>query len=100
MFSILGITNMADVSIDEIYDRALRLSDVDREKLATALIASLGPGPAEKDEGYEAAWAEEIERRLVEFEEGRTEAISWEEVKAHVLAALEETSTTKSGTTP
>jgi putative addiction module component (TIGR02574 family) len=79
---------MAQITTAEIHDLALKLSPEDREKLATVLIASLGPGPAEKDEGYDEAWAAEIERRIVEIEEGRAKTVPWEEVKAHALAAL------------
>lgn len=79
---------MPQNAFEEIYDRALKLSAEDRSKLATDLIASLGPGPLEKDEGYDEAWAAEIDRRLLEIEEGRIEAIPWEDMKAHALAAL------------
>ena len=37
---------------------------------------------------WEAAWSAEIERRLRDFDEGRTTAISYEEFKRRVQARL------------
>jgi putative addiction module component (TIGR02574 family) len=43
-----------------------------------------GVGDAE----WEAAWRAEIERRLRDFDEGRTTAISYEEFKRHRHARI------------
>jgi putative addiction module component (TIGR02574 family) len=81
---------MAQITVEEIHDLALKLGLDDRAKLAAELIASLGPGPLEKDEGYDEAWAAEIERRLVEIEEGRVATRSAEEVFAEMRQLLDD----------
>lgn len=77
---------MAQNSFEEIYDRALKLSVEDRSKLAADLIASLGPGPLEKDE----AWAAEILRRSDAIHEGSEATQSAEEFEAEMHAYLAE----------
>jgi putative addiction module component (TIGR02574 family) len=37
----------------------------------------------------EAAWSEEIKRRLAEIDEGTVDLISWEEVRAELLSQPE-----------
>ncbi|MDP9194506.1 MAG: addiction module protein [Acidobacteriota bacterium] len=42
----------------------------------------------EPDEGVEAAWAEEIERRIRRIDSGEVQTIPWEEVRAKLYARL------------
>jgi putative addiction module component (TIGR02574 family) len=81
---------MTQNSFEEICDRALKLGLDDRAKLAADLIASLGPGPVEKDEGYDEAWAEEIERRLDAIHDGSEATRPAEEVFAEMRKFLDE----------
>ena len=60
---------------------ALRLDLKTRAELAAELLASLD-GPA--DPGAEAAWAEEIERRVAAIEAGTVELEPWDAVKRRV----------------
>jgi len=71
----------------ELFEKALALKEDDRAELASQLIRSLKIG--EKDPGYDDAWAEEIERRLLDLEEGRAELVSWDEVKERILKTLD-----------
>jgi len=41
-----------------------------------------------KDSDVEAAWAAEIERRIVEVESGEAETISWEGARTRIMAML------------
>jgi len=68
----------------ELLKQALTLPDEDRAELAASLIDSLD---TTVDENVEAAWQEEIARRLDEMESGKVKGIPWEEVrrKAHKL---------------
>jgi putative addiction module component (TIGR02574 family) len=50
-------------------------------ELIDALAASLDPDEAA---AVDAAWAEEIERRVREYEEGKLKAIPWSEVQERV----------------
>lgn len=42
----------------------------------------------EPEPGVEAAWAEEVERRVREIESGAVEMIPWEQVRAELVAPL------------
>ncbi|HEX7843922.1 MAG TPA: addiction module protein [Kofleriaceae bacterium] len=78
------------MALEKLLQDVLALPREDRARLANALQESLGldgeqpPGEAE----WEAAWATEIERRLGDFDEGRTTAISYEEFKSRMRARL------------
>jgi putative addiction module component (TIGR02574 family) len=68
----------------ELLKQALTLPDEERAELAASLIDSLD---TTVDNNVEAAWQEEIARRLDEMESGKVKGIPWEEVrrKAHKL---------------
>lgn len=70
-------------SVVSIFQQAAELDETDRAALAGLLLESLDHPP---EPGVEAAWAEEIERRLAELESGKARTIPWEEVKARLLA--------------
>jgi len=59
--------------------QALDLPSPDREELAHELFRSIKPGGADRDPGYEAAWAAEIEERYRKFESGESRAVSADE---------------------
>ena len=62
----------------EVLDKALALSIEDRGLLIDRLVESLDDGPAE--EGAEAAWADEIKRRVDDIRSGRVKTIPGEQV--------------------
>jgi putative addiction module component (TIGR02574 family) len=68
----------------ELLRQALTLPDEERAELAASLIDSLD---TTVDDNVEAAWQEEIARRLDEIQSGKVQGIPWEEVrrKAHKL---------------
>jgi putative addiction module component (TIGR02574 family) len=70
---------------DTILDTALALPPKERAWLASELIASLEEGA---DVDVEAAWAEEIEKRIAEVDSGEAETSSWEEAQARIRATL------------
>lgn len=74
-------------TITELWKEASELSEKDRAVLAGLLIESL---EGEPDEGVEAAWAAEIERRVAELDAGTVKSIPWEEVRQRLLARLDE----------
>jgi putative addiction module component (TIGR02574 family) len=45
---------------------------------------------SDRDEDVEAAWAEEIERRVRQIDSGEVKTIPWEEVRAKISARLHE----------
>jgi putative addiction module component (TIGR02574 family) len=66
----------------ELFRQALDLDERDRATLAGLLIESLEEEPGED---IEAAWREEIRRRVAEIDSGAVELIPWEVVKARLL---------------
>jgi putative addiction module component (TIGR02574 family) len=68
----------------EILKRALTLPDRERAELAGNLLDSLDNTI---DEDVDAAWQQEIARRLAQIRAGKRKTIPWSEVrkKGHVL---------------
>ena len=71
----------------ELLREASELPEQDRATLAGVLIESLDPAP---DPGVEAAWAEEIRRRVAELDSGAVKTVSWEEVRRDLFDRLNE----------
>ena len=69
-------------NLKEVFHEASQLPERDRATLAGLLIETLDP-ISEPD--VEAAWSEEIKRRLDEIDAGTVELIPWEEVRAELL---------------
>ena len=70
--------------VEQIRNEALNLSVAQRKWLIHELVDSLS---MERDAKIEAAWDEEIARRIREVEEGKVECISHEEAMARAAAA-------------
>ena len=70
--------------IDEISRKARALPPEERIRLAEELLSSV----QDSDEEIEAAWAEEIKRRLEEVENGTAKLIPAEEVFAEIRRLL------------
>ncbi len=74
-------------TIRDLYREASELSEGERAELAGLLLESL---ESEPEADVEAAWAEEIERRVREIDSGEVKTIPWEEVRAHIRARIDE----------
>jgi putative addiction module component (TIGR02574 family) len=73
------------MSTDELLAWALRLTRVDRARVAAELLSSL----EESDDEVATVWATELERRSREVAEGRVQTISWESARTEILKELE-----------
>ena len=62
----------------ELLQKALALPENERAELAGSLIASLD---ATVDQDVDAAWQQEVVRRLHEIQSGKVETVSWEDVQ-------------------
>ena len=79
----LGSTlSVMERNLKEVFREAAQLPERDRATLAGLLIETLDP-ISEPD--VEAAWSEEIKRRVAEIEAGTVELIPWEEVRAELF---------------
>ena len=72
-------------SVEELYKKSLDLNERERAALAARLIESLD---TETEEGVEAAWLAEVERRMEELDSGKVQGIPWEEVRARLFRNL------------
>ena len=70
-------------TVASLFREAADLAEGDRATLAGLLLESLDQPPSP---GVEAAWAEEIERRLRQVDAGEVELVPWEDVKARLLS--------------
>jgi len=79
---------MAQVTpqLSELLEKALALSTQERGVLIDRLIESLDEAPAE--EGVEAAWDEEIRRRVEDVCSGRVKTIPSEQVLRRLKTRL------------
>jgi putative addiction module component (TIGR02574 family) len=68
-----------------LFQEASELSEAERAELAGRLLQSLHGEP---DDDVEAAWAEEVERRVRQIDRGEVKTIPWEEVRAELYARL------------
>lgn len=73
-------------NLNDVLQQAVQLPERDRATLAGLLIETLDP-VSESD--VEAAWSEEIARRVAEIDAGTVELIAWEEIRAELFGESE-----------
>jgi putative addiction module component (TIGR02574 family) len=66
------------VSREDLFRQALQLDESERAALVGMLIDSFD---SDGEEGVEAAWMAEIERRIVELDAGVAKTIPWDVVR-------------------
>lgn len=69
--------------LEELFQEASKLPDNERAELAGMLLESLEDEP---DPEVEAAWAEEVERRVRQIDSGEVKLIPWEKVRADLFS--------------
>ncbi|MBJ6723310.1 addiction module protein [Geomesophilobacter sediminis] len=65
---------------DQIITEALQLPYDERARLVDELLVSLEP---EDEAAINAEWAAELDRRMLDLDEGRVTTVPWAEVKAY-----------------
>jgi putative addiction module component (TIGR02574 family) len=79
-------------SLKEIRELVLALPPNQRLLLADEIYESVEEGDAEDEAEVEAAWGDEIKRRLDEIDSGKVQLLSYEEyradIDAHIAAKL------------
>jgi len=76
-------------TLRDLYRDASELPEKERAELAGLLLESL---ESEPEADVEAAWSEEIERRVREIDSGKVRTIPWEQVRAQMHDRLTERS--------
>ncbi len=69
--------------LEIIEAQALKLQPADRSLLVEHLLASL-----DSDEEVEAAWVQEVEKRVAELDNGTVAGISLQEALAQIRSAI------------
>jgi putative addiction module component (TIGR02574 family) len=72
------------ISREDVFRKALALDASDRSELVGLLIDSLDP---ETEQGAEAAWLQEIDRRAQELDSGTVQTIPWEIARERLMRA-------------
>jgi putative addiction module component (TIGR02574 family) len=83
---------MSTITVESLLEQAKALPDADRAELARRLYQSLPPLPEmpevwDTEEEAEAAWQEELRRRLGEVEKGTADCLPLDEALAEIRAA-------------
>jgi putative addiction module component (TIGR02574 family) len=72
-------------SLEQVLRDASELPERDRATLAGLLIESL---ESEREPDVEAAWANEIERRVAELDAGTVRTVPWDDVRRRLIDRL------------
>lgn len=72
------------ISREDLFRKVLELNEPDRTELVALLIDSLDP---EAEQGVEAAWLQEIDRRVREIDSGAVQTIPWEIARERLTRA-------------
>jgi len=72
--------------VSDLLKRALALPIDERSALANTLLESLEA----TDESVQAAWDEEVARRMQDLQAGKAVTVPWEELHQELLAMLNE----------
>jgi len=72
--------------VSDLLKRALALPVDERAALANTLLDSL----EDAEESVQAAWDEEVERRMQDLKAGKAVTVPWEELHQELLAMLNE----------
>jgi putative addiction module component (TIGR02574 family) len=83
-----------DLTTQQIIDSVLRLPFIERERVLAALQESLTDdtidhGPEEPADEVEAAWSDEIARRIADIDSGRVKTIPAEEAERMIRGDVE-----------
>jgi putative addiction module component (TIGR02574 family) len=71
----------------DLLKKALALTEEERAELAGSLLESLDD-MQDEPESVEAAWNEEIARRIADLDSGKAKTVPWEEVRQRISSRL------------
>jgi putative addiction module component (TIGR02574 family) len=79
-----GVNNALSPEVSDLLKRALALPVDERSALANTLLDSL----EESDRSVQAAWDEEVARRMQDLQAVKAVTVPWEELHQELLAML------------
>lgn len=65
----------------EFFEAAMQLEPLERVALIELLVESLDPDP---EDGAEASWLKELDRRIAELDTGGVKSVSWKDLRARL----------------
>jgi len=74
-------------SKDDLFKRALQLTEAERAELAGMLLDSIEPAG---DPKVEQSWLAEIEQRMEQLDSGQVQAIPWDKVRTRLSSRIDE----------
>lgn len=79
-------------AVDALFEQALALPDEERGELIARLLRTLEPDDGEEltSETCEAAWSEEIDRRVLEIRSGSVVLVDGDEVLREIRALVDQ----------
>jgi putative addiction module component (TIGR02574 family) len=66
---------------EQVFSAALELGPDDQSRLLALLIQNLDPA---REVGVQAAWEQEIDRRVGQLERGEVSTVTWDEVRSRL----------------
>jgi putative addiction module component (TIGR02574 family) len=81
---VLEVAEMSEQS-QAILQAALALPERERSALIQQLAETLSP---EEEERWEEEFAQELERRRLEFDQGKADPTTWQDLKSELMAEL------------
>jgi putative addiction module component (TIGR02574 family) len=66
----------------EFFEAAVQLDPLERVALIEMLVESLDPDP---EDGAEASWLREIDRRIAELDTGGVKSVSWKDLRERLV---------------
>jgi putative addiction module component (TIGR02574 family) len=67
----------------EFFEAAVQLDPLERVALIEMLVESLDPDP---EDGAEASWLRELDRRIAELDTGGVKSLTWKELRDRLVS--------------
>lgn len=84
-----AVTRPENPEVQDLIDRAMRLSPAERQSVVLELLESLDTPPKDSSE-VRQAWKDEIAQRIREIEEGKVQLVDAREAVARLRQELRE----------
>jgi putative addiction module component (TIGR02574 family) len=70
-------------TVREFFEAAVQLDPLERVALIEMLVESLDPDP---EDGAEASWLRELDRRIAELDTGGVKSLTWKELRDRLVS--------------